>query len=240
MKNRNEAQKQILVVDDDPGLRALVSDYLSEHGFLVKAAENAIVARDILDRNAIDVVILDVMMPGEDGLSLARSLANRNDLAIIMASALGSETDRIVGLEVGADDYLPKPISPRELVARVRAVLRRRDLAESPNARGATFLFDGWRCDIIRGVVYDPEQVVISLSHGEYALLRSFLEHPQRILSRDQLLDFYQSGAGETFDRAIDTQVSRLRRKLASRTDVELIRTIRAEGYMFVPKVTRI
>jgi two-component system OmpR family response regulator len=156
-----------------------------------------------------------------------------------MASALGSETDRIVGLEVGADDYLPKPFSPRELVARIRAVIRRRSVATQITQKGNNLLFEGWRCDLVRSMLSDPADVIVALSPGEFGLLRVFLEHPQRILSRDQLLEFSRSDDSDAFDRAVDTQVSRLRRKLASRSEAEFIRTVRQEGYMFVPKVVR-
>lgn len=229
----------ILVVDDDAELRDLVFIHLSQHGFDVTKADGAPEMRDALERKPIDVVILDVMMPEEDGLSIARSLAGRSDLAIIMISALGSETDRIVGLEVGADDYLSKPVSPRELVARIRAVLRRRDLAGYSDMRGTNFVFDGWRCDVARAILYDPEDVIVALSQGEFSLLRCFLERPKRILTRDQLIELSRPDGSDSFDRAVDMQVSRLRRKLASRNEQELIQTVRNEGYMFTTKVLR-
>jgi two-component system, OmpR family, response regulator len=235
----NEQPIHVVIVDDDAKLRSLASDYLKQHGFRVSTADGGAALRQILSRDGADIVVLDIMMPGEDGLSIARSLTGLPDVGIIMASALGSETDRIVGLEIGADDYLAKPISPRELVARIRAVMRRRQLTQSANWAGTTFLFDGWRCDTAKAILVDPEEVVVSLSQGEFSLLRVFLEHPQRILSRDQLLELYRSSDSEAFDRAIDSQVSRLRRKLGTRSDAEFIRTLRQEGYMFVPKVTR-
>jgi two-component system, OmpR family, response regulator len=236
--------RRILVVDDDAELRELIGEFLRGHGFEVHLADGGKAMRALLEQHAVDVVILDVMMPGEDGLSLARSLADRADLAVIMVSALGSETDRIVGLEVGADDYLAKPISPRELIARIRAVLRRRDLAHveqgnTPVARGSVFLFEGWRCDVIRGSLHDPGQTLVSLSQGEFSLLRALLEHPQRILTREQLLDYSRNRDNDTFDRAIDTQISRLRQKLSGRSTLEFIRTVRNEGYFWVPKVQR-
>ncbi|MDX2208864.1 MAG: response regulator [Sphingopyxis sp.] len=231
------APTHVIVVDDDAKLRALAADYLQQHGFRVSTAENGWALRQILQREGADLVVLDIMMPGEDGLSIARSLAGLPDVGIIIASALGSETDRIVGLEVGADDYLPKPFSPRELVARIRAVMRRRQLTRSTARSGTTYVFEGWRLDLVRSVLIDPDNVMVSLSHGEFALLRVFAEHPQRTLTRDQLLELYRSSESEAFDRAIDSQVSRLRRKLSDRSSVEFIRTIRQEGYMFVPKV---
>jgi len=230
---------RILIVDDDPALRRLVRDYLVDHGFNVFEAEGGHAMRRILEKERIDVAVVDVMMPGEDGLSIVRSMFRRGDLYIIMVSALGSETDRIIGLEVGADDYLPKPVSPRELLARIRALLRRQRPDVPDDETGGTYLFEGWNLDLARRVLRDPVNVVISLSDGEFSLLRVFTERPQRVLSRDQLLEYSRGSNSEAFDRAIDTQVSRLRRKLCTRTDVELIGTVRNEGYMFLPRVTR-
>lgn len=233
----------ILVVDDDPDLRRLIGDFLTGHGYRVEVAENSAAMRRAIERERPDLVILDVMMPGEDGLSAARRLVTENGPPVIMLSALGSDTDRIIGLEVGADDYLPKPCNPRELLARVRAVLRRRSqpatdagVAESPLAR---FEFGGWRLDVMRRELRDPAGTFINLSDGEFALLRTFVEHPQRVLSRDQLLDITRGRNVEVYDRAIDSQISRLRRKLNERGDAELIRTVRNEGYMLMAKVTR-
>lgn len=236
-----DLQSLILVVDDDPDLRKLITDFLSGHGYRVAAAENAAEMRRVIDAQRPDLVILDVMMPGEDGLSAARRLAAEGGPAVIMLSALGSDTDMIVGLEVGADDYLAKPCNPRQLLARVRAVLRRRnagDPAKPPDGR--LYEFAGWRLDVQRRDLRDPTGIFIELSDGEFALLRSFVEHPQRVLSRDQLLDYAHGNASEVYDRAIDSQISRLRRKLNERMHAELIRTIRNEGYMFLPKVTRL
>ena len=231
----------ILVVDDDPALRGLVRDFLAGHGYRVREAEGGAAMRAVIDTEPVDIVVLDVMMPGEDGLTIARSLSGRRDLGIVMVSALGNETDRIIGLEVGADDYLPKPFSPRELLARIRAVLRRQGQAavDTPEEPATIYQFDGWTLDAIRHVLRDPEGVIISLSEGEFSLLRVLVERPQRVLTRDQLLDYARGPESDAFDRAIDTQVSRLRRKLGSRTEAELIRTVRSEGYMFLPKVAR-
>jgi two-component system OmpR family response regulator len=230
---------RILIVDDDPALRGLIREFLSAHGYLAFEADGGQAMRLILDRERIDVVVLDVMMPGEDGLSLARSISSRGEIAIIMVSALGSETDRIIGLEVGADDYLPKPVSPRELLARIRAVLRRHRAVGNGDEAARPFQFDGWRFDPVKRVLHDPENVVISLSEGEFSLLHVFVDRPQRVLSRDQLLEYSRGPDSDAFDRAVDTQVSRLRRKLASRSSGELIRTIRNEGYMFIAPVQR-
>jgi two-component system OmpR family response regulator len=232
-------KNRILIVDDDEALRRLIGDFLKAQGYSVFEADGGQAMRRILDDALVDIVILDVMMPGEDGLSLARTLSTRRDLGIIMVSALGSETDRIIGLEVGADDYLPKPVSPRELLARIRAVLRRQHQHEAAEDAGAAYIFDGWTFDVIRRVLRDPLNVIISLSDGEFSLLRVLVERPQRVLSRDQLLEYARGPDSDAFDRAIDTQVSRLRRKLGTRTETELIRTVRSEGYMFLPKVAR-
>lgn len=230
---------RILVVDDDPSLRSLVGVFLGAHGYQIFEADGGAAMRAILERESIDLVILDVMMPGEDGLSLARGLAAHQDVAIIFVSALGSETDRIIGLEVGADDYVAKPASPRELLARVRAVLRRRRGSDPGPGKEATFLFDGWRLDLARRILHDPKKIVISLSDGDFSLLRVFVERPRRVLNRDQLLELSRGPESDSFDRAIDTQVSRLRRKLSGRSSSEIIRTVRSEGYMFLPSVTR-
>jgi two-component system OmpR family response regulator len=236
-----DLQSLILVVDDDPDLRKLITEFLSGHGYRVASAENVAEMRRSIEAERPDLVILDAMMPGEDGLSAARRLAAEHGPAVIMLSALGSDTDRIIGLEVGADDYLAKPCNPRELLARVRAVLRRNRAGEpDPAANGRLYQFGGWRLDVLRRDLRDPTGIFIELSDGEFALLRAFVEHPQRVLSRDQLLDYAHGGNREVYDRAIDSQISRLRRKLNDRGNVELIRTIRSEGYMLLPKVVRL
>jgi two-component system OmpR family response regulator len=230
---------RILIVDDDPSLRRLIRDFLTGHGYHTFEADGGQSMRGILDRERIDVVVLDVMMPGEDGLTLARSLAGLPNLGIIMVSALGSETDRIIGLEVGADDYLPKPVSPRELLARIRAVLRRQKAQDTHSSQATLFQFDDWKFDTMRRVLRDPADIIVSLSEGEFSLLQVFVERPQRVLTRDQLLEYSRGTDSDAFDRAIDTQVSRLRRKLSSRSADELIHTVRSEGYMFMPSVQR-
>ena len=232
----------ILVVDDDPDLRKLIGDFLQGHGYRVEVAENSAAMRRAIERERPGLVILDVMMPGEDGLSAARRLVTEGGPPVIMLSALGSDTDRIIGLAVGADDYLPKPCNPRELLARVRAVLRRRiplPADADPQSTITRFEFGGWRLDAMRRELRDPSGTFINLSDGEFALLRTFVEHPQRVLSRDQLLEITRGRNVEVYDRAIDSQISRLRRKLNERADSEMIRTVRNEGYMLVTKVLR-
>ena len=233
---------RVVVVDDDPGIRDVVSEFLGRHGFeVVEAADAAGLAR-ALEEAPADLVVLDVMLPGDDGLTICRRLAGQPDApAVIMLSAMGEETDRIVGLELGADDYLPKPCNPRELLARVRAVLRRRgEPRPAEGELGAQCEFDGWRLDLVRRELRTPDGVMVNLSGGEFSLLRAFVEHPQRVLTRDQLLDYARGPDSDAYDRAIDVQISRLRKKLddGGRGDV-LIRTVRNEGYMFMAKVAR-
>lgn len=228
----------VLVVDDEPSVRSAISDYLSGEGYRVLEAGDGTAMRRMLEAHAVDIVLLDVMLPGESGLALAASLGHREDLGVIMISALGSEADRIAGLQIGADDYLPKPVSPRELLARIQALRRR--FRRSPAAAGAQYEFAGWRLDAVRRILRDPDGVVTSLSDGEFGLLLAFVEHPRRVLSRDELLGLARGSESDAFDRAIDTQVSRIRQKLRMAADGEVIRTLRGEGYMFMPTVTPI
>jgi two-component system OmpR family response regulator len=235
----NPAGARILMVDDDPGIRDVVSDFLGKHGYRVQTAADGAEMEQALERGAVDLIVLDVMLPGEDGLAICRRLANgEGGPPIIMLSAMGEDTDRIVGLELGADDYLAKPCNPRELLARVRAVLRRAE-QRSGGGGGAGCEFAGWRLDLVRRELRSPQGVVVNLSSGEFSLLRAFVERPQRVLTRDQLLEFARGPDSEAFDRAIDVQISRLRRKLDDGGGHELIRTIRNEGYMFTAKVKR-
>jgi two-component system, OmpR family, response regulator len=235
----------ILVVDDDAEIRDLVSEFLTRHGYTVRTARDSAEMDAAIANECPHLIILDLMLPGEDGLSICRRLAADGVAPIIMLSAMGEDTDRIVGLELGADDYLAKPCNPRELLARVRAQLRRRtERPTNPDQLTAACEFAGWRLDLVRHELRSPRGVAVNLTSGEFALLRAFAEHPQRVLTRDQLLEFARGPNNDAFDRAIDVQLSRLRRKLAESgaTDGaagELIRTIRHEGYMFVPKVTR-
>ena len=231
---------RILLVDDDSSLRRLIRTFLEEQGYAVFEAESGAAMRRVLAEQPINIIVLDIMMPVEDGLSVVRSLGNRRrDLGIIMVSALGSETDRIVGLEVGADDYLAKPVSPRELLARIRALQRRCNPDDAGGGTATSYGFAGWRLDPVRRVLRDPNGVVTTLSEGEFGLLLVMVERPQRVLTRDQLLELSRGTGSDAFDRAVDTQVSRLRRKLGTRSRGEIIRTVRNEGYIFLPSVTR-
>ena len=230
----------ILLVDDDPGIRDLVSDFLGRHGYDVTTAEDGAAMDRAIAAAAtpFDLIVLDLMMPGEHGLEIARRLAGPGGPALIMLSAMGEDSDRIVGLEVGADDYLPKPCNPRELLARIRAVLRRR-IEPSADPTGLVAEFDGWKLDLVRRELSSPDGVLISLSDGEFSLLRAFVDRPQQPLAREELLDLARGKGTDSYDRSIDVQISRLRRKLDSATNShdELIRTVRNEGYMFTPKV---
>jgi two-component system OmpR family response regulator len=234
--------QRILMVDDDPGIRDVVCEFLTRHGYEVDAAANAVEMQARLNRGSVDLIVLDIMMPGEDGLAICRRLAGPEGPAIIMLSAMGEETDRIVGLELGADDYLPKPCNPRELLARVRAVLRRRQEPKaSDEALGAGCEFAGWRLDLVRRELRSPQEVIVGLSSGEFSLLRAFVERPQRVLTRDRLLDLARGPDSDAYDRAIDVQISRLRKKLDDGSGgQELIRTVRNEGYVFTAKVQRV
>ncbi len=232
------ATTKVLVVDTDADLRSSMIQFLGAHGFQVFEADSVASARALLPALSPDVIVLDVLIPGEDGLSLARELSLRPDLAVIVQSSLASETDRIVGLEAGADDYIAKPASLRELLARIRAVRRRGNRNDLARERASLcYRFANWSLDMERRELRDPAHEIVSLSDGEFAVLRTFVERPQRVLTRDQLLEFARGPDSDAYDRAIDTQISRLRRKLGGRSRDDLIRTVRSEGYMFIPKV---
>jgi two-component system OmpR family response regulator len=238
---RPAAEAHILVVDDDSQIRQLAAKLLREHGHRVSLARDGREMWHALDTAAIDLVILDIMLPGGNGLDLCRELRARTQLPIIMVTALGSDTDRIVGLEIGADDYLAKPFNPRELLARINAVLRRAQTSTGAARRdGHLMTFDGWMLDTRRRELTNRDGIIVDLSTGESDLLVTFLDYPQRVLSRDQLMDSAKNRIATGYDRAIDIQVSRLRRKLdASEDGQAMIKTIRGTGYMFVPAVAR-
>lgn len=228
----------ILVVDDDGEILVLVAKFLRGHGFRVHTARNGVEMTEALGRTPVDLVVLDLMLPGTNGLDLCRDLRRTSSVPVVMLTAKGDDIDRIIGLEVGADDYLPKPFNPRELLARVNAVLRRSRGQAAPAGRaGRGFIFDGWRVDTLKRELSNPSGVVVDLSTGEYDLLVAFLEAPQRVLSRDFLLDAARNRIAEAFDRTIDVQVSRLRRKIGGPLD--LIKTVRGAGYMFTSDVAR-
>lgn len=230
----------VLICDDDPALRQLLATFLGEHDLVVTlAADGRELQRQLRANPSVDLVILDVMLPGTSGLELCRELRASSTVPIMMLTARGDETDRIVGLEMGADDYMSKPFGPNELLARIRALLRRARMSVAPGDRKRTFAFDGWRLDAARRELRNPEGVIIDLSVGEYDLLLAFLEAPQRVLSREHLLETARNRPALAFDRSIDVQVSRLRRKLGSSDESDgLIKTVRGAGYMFGPAVT--
>lgn len=241
----SEKTPHILIVDDDQEIRDLLSRFLEKHGFRCTRAAGGRDMRRVLADAQIDLLVLDIMMPGETGLQLCAQLrADHNTalarLPIIMLTAAGEETDRIIGLEMGADDYLPKPFSPRELLARIRAVLRRGSY-EGPADSGSMQLltFDSWHINLSARCVIGA-QGEVELSTGEFDLLVALAERPQRVLSRDQLLDLTKGRTAQPFDRSIDVQIGRLRKKIENDpTQPRIITTVRGGGYMFTPKVTR-
>lgn len=235
----NETVKEhILVVDDDDALRSLLEQYLTSNGFAVSLAANGVAMDEFMQSAHPDLVILDLMMPGEDGLSIARRLRASTHLPIIMLSARGEDIDRIVGLEVGADDYLAKPFNPRELLARIRAVLRRKQDAAASEQAGAEHVmrFGEFELDLdAQRLTKSGEE--ISLTSSEFSILQIFTSHPNRVLSRDQLMDMLKGYDRDPFDRSIDVRVTRLRRKIeANPAEPEYIRTVWGQGYLFAPK----
>ncbi len=230
---------RVLVVDDDEDIRELVASYLGRHGLLVSTACDASQMRRELAAHNVALVLLDIMLPGEDGLTLCRELRETTNPGIIMLTALGEESDRVLGLELGADDYLTKPFSPRELLARIRAVLRR---AQEPlpvhQMQGAEgYEFCGWQLRLDQRELYTVEQALVTLTGGEFDLLVAFVRNPGRVLDRDQLLELTKGRKAQAFDRSIDVQLSRLRRKLGEQ---DWIKTVRGGGYLFAPEVTTI
>jgi two-component system OmpR family response regulator len=239
----NQGNTHILVVDDHSEIRDLLKRFLEQHGLRVSCARDGKEMKRLLEEREFDLLVLDLMMPGEDGLTLCRELRVKSSLPIIMLTAMGEETDRIIGLEMGADDYLAKPFNPRELLARIKAVMRRTQAETQPAAETLTrdLRFDRWLLDINRRELVDEDGVGLSLSTAEFDLLKVFLGRPQRVLSRDQLLDLARGREAVAFDRAIDTLVSRLRRKLErDPKNPELIKTIWGGGYMFSADVTQV
>jgi two-component system OmpR family response regulator len=235
-----EPAPHIALVDDHRDIRDLVSRYLTQHGYRVSVAENGAALRRLLERSAPDLVVLDIMMPGEDGLSVCRYLRSATNLPIIFLTAMAEETDRIIGLEIGADDYLTKPFNPRELLARIKAVLRRVNSLppQRDKLKAKALRFDRWLLNVGRRELVNSEGVGVALSTAEFRLLKAFLDHAGLVLSRDQLLDLTVGRAAEIFDRSIDNQVSRLRKKieLDPKTPT-LIKTHWGGGYSFTAEV---
>ncbi|MGC6328530.1 response regulator [Rhizorhabdus sp. FW153] len=224
----------ILVVDDDADLRSLMTDFLRGNGLRVESAADGVEMDALISAERPDLIVLDLMMPGEDGLSILRRLRKPGSPGIIMLSAMGEDTDRIIGLEVGADDYLAKPCNPRELLARIRAVLRRKSEEAAAATQGAVRRFGAWTLDIVQREVRRIGAAPAPLTDAEFRVLAAFLDRPQRVLSRDKLIEAGKGLDSDVFDRAIDVTISRLRKKLGPD---DPIRTIRNEGYMFTLKV---
>lgn len=233
-------QDHILIVDDDAETRSLLCEYLQRQGYRVTTAADGKALRGMLVTARPDLIVLDLMLPGEDGLQLCRDLRTRSNLPVIMLTARGEETDRIVGLEMGADDYLAKPFNPRELLARIKSVLRRaRSLPGNLEPESVkSFRFAGWTLDAPTRDLTAPDGIVVPLSSTEFKLLRVFLAHPNVVLSRDQLIDLMISRDAGPFDRAIDVQVSRLRQRLREDArEPRIIKTVRGEGYVLAAAV---
>lgn len=237
----------LLFVDDDEEILELLTRFFRQHGFTATSASDGSGMFNQLSRQTFDLIVLDVMLPGEDGFSLCRRLRVTSQTPVIMLTAMGDHTDRVVGLEIGADDYLGKPFNARELLARVKAVLRRTegtDQGQNPDQRRRgseahpRMVFAGWSLHLAKRELRSHDNVLVPLSGGEFDLLLAFAEHPQRVLTRDQLLDFGRGRTHDAFDRSIDVQVSRLRRKLCpDPAEPPLIRTVRNGGYIFTPSV---
>jgi two-component system, OmpR family, response regulator len=238
----NKTRPHLLLVDDEASIRDPLSKYLERQGFRVTDAADAATARSALLSYDIDLVLLDIMMPGEDGLSLCRHISATDGPPVILLTAKSEETDRIIGLEIGADDYVVKPFSPRELVARVKVVLRRISSGSpKPERLGESYHFGGWTLNTGEQTLYDPEGVLVPLSSGEHRMLEVLVARAGQVLTRDQLLDLTRGREGGPFDRAIDNQVSRLRRKIeVDAKDPQHIKTIWGGGYRFSTDVKRI
>ncbi|MBK1865284.1 response regulator [Aestuariivirga sp. YIM B02566] len=235
-----QTKPHVLIVDDDQQIRTMLARFLGEHGMRVTQASEGISMFKVMETGRFDVIVLDVMMPGEDGFTLCRKLRAESAIPLILLTARNSETDRIVGLELGADDYVTKPFNPRELLARIRALLRRANAQPQAVQRlaSATYQFAGWTLDTSRRSLLSPQGVLTDLTTGEFDLLVAFVEHPQRVLNRDQLLDLARGRVSLAFDRSIDVQVSRLRRKIETDPNAPaLIKTVRNGGYFFTALV---
>ena len=232
--------QSLFLVEDDPPLRTLTARALQQNGYRVRTAGTAAEFWVGFEAEVPDLVLLDIMLPGTDGLELCRQIRQRSEIPIIFISARGEETDRVVGLEIGADDYLAKPFSTRELLARVRAVLRRGRLDGRHGAERATQAsFDGWTVDFPRRQVMSPTNALVELTGAEFDLLTTFLDHPQRVIARDRLIELSRTRLGDSSDRSVDVLVSRLRRKLSGPDKPAPIITVRGVGYMFNLPVVR-
>lgn len=224
----------LLIVDDHREIRELLQRFFVQHNYRVTVAKDGKEMKHCLKHSQIDLIVLDLMLPGEDGLTLCRDLRVSSNIPIVMLTAMGDEMDKIIGLEMGADDYLAKPFNPRELLARIKAVLRRVNSLSTPTSDINQYHFSRWSIDVHKRELVDKEGVMVILSSAEFDLLRVFIDHPQRVLSRDQLLELSKGRDGGVYDRAIDTLISRLRKKLeVDAKKPELIKTIWGGGYQF-------
>ena len=240
MASLKEAAAHLLVVDDDQRIRHMLSRYFEQEGYRVSVAADGSAMRAQLT-NAVDMILLDVVMPGEDGLTLAREVRAKSDVGIIMLTGRDDVLDRVVGLEIGADDYIPKPFHLREVLARVKSVLRRRGQRTIPPVvTGEVIRFEGWRLDIASRQLVSPNGEDVALTTGEFDLLAALASHPGRVLSRETLMDLTRGRSLESFDRTIDAQVARLRKKIeADPKNPSLVKSVRNVGYVFTGKVDR-
>ena len=242
MASTTDRTDHILIVDDDAEIRSLLTRYLEKNGLRATAVGDGRAMWRALDAGAFDLVVLDLMLPGDDGLMLCRTLRARSDMPVLMHTTRGDETDRIIGLEMGADDYLPKPFNPRELLARIKVILRRTRCLP-PNLQPAIetqIRFAGWLLDTAQRHLVSPGGMVTPIGGAEYKLLHVFVMHPNRVLSRDQLLDLSQGREADPLDRSIDVQVSRLRQRLGDDPRLPaLIKTVRGEGYVLSATVEK-
>lgn len=237
--NQPDTPPRILIVDDDADIRDLLADYLGGQGWHISTAEDGNAMQQTLENTAIDLVVLDLSLPGTDGLTLCRQLRANSGIPVIILTARSTPLDRILGLEMGADDYLCKPFEPRELLARIRNVLRRHE-SSSGNSQAQRLNFSGWTLDLASHQLQNKEGVLVMLSSNEFRLLKVFLERPNRALSRDQLLGLTQGRDADPLDRSIDLAISRLRQKLGDDArSPQLLKTLRNEGYLLAAQVSK-
>ncbi len=238
-----EQSYRILVVDDHSEIRELLKRFLTQHGLNVVTAEDGVHMEKLMNQQQFDLIILDLMLPGKDGVTLCKEIRATSNIPIIMLTALGEEIDRIIGLEVGADDYLAKPFNPRELLARIKSVLRRHFTIPNINEQIATkhthYSFDGWSLNATTRELFTPNEILVSLTSTEFEMLLAFLSHPNVVLKREDLLKLVQGRGADVYDRAIDTLISRLRKKIETNPkEPKLIKTIWGGGYQFSCEVT--
>jgi len=234
----NSANAKILIVEDDPEIGKLLALAIQENGMMATVAEDGHVMNALLRSNEFDLIILDVMLPGEDGLSICRRIRSEKTTPIILLTALGEEVDRIVGLEVGADDYVTKPFSPREVVARIRSLLRRASYGLAHTTIQRTLRFEGWQIDPLRRQLHDPSNARVAVTTTEFDLLLAFCRNPGRVITREELLSLTHTGLAGPIERSVDVHISRLRQKIeADPRNPVLLQTVRLGGYMFTANV---